>query len=215
MVRVKICGLTRLEDASLAVELGAWALGFIFYPRSPRYISPEQVATLLEQLAKRGRHVERTVGVFVNTPAAEIREIVAQSGINTVQLHGDEKPEDLDQLEGLDIIKAFRLASEEQLESIRAYEKKSLALLFDSAVAGQYGGTGQLSNWDLLAKVRSQKPLIVSGGLAPDNVRAAVETLQAYAIDLSSGVEEAPGIKQHSKLKQLFQILGESHAFRT
>jgi phosphoribosylanthranilate isomerase len=215
MVRVKICGLRRSEDAVLAARLGAWALGFIFYPRSPRYIAPEDVARILEDLAAQNLAVERTVGVFVNTPASEIRRIMAISGLNTIQLHGDETADFVSELDAYPIIKAFRLASLEQMPSIKAFEGKCEALLFDAAVTGQYGGTGQLSNWELLAQVRSEKPLIVSGGLGPENALAAIQRLHPFAIDLSSGVEEAPGIKNHDKIKQLFQLVGESHANRT
>lgn len=212
MVRVKICGLTRQEDAALALRLGAWALGFIFHRPSPRYIEPEAVAALLTQLKSEGLQPHLAVGVFVNADAKTIHDYARRSGVDTVQLHGDEDPALLEQIEGLGIIKAFRLRSAEQLAEIAAFEDYAEAFLFDAALPGQYGGTGQLSDWHLVAQVRSAKPLILSGGLNADNVVAAYKQLQPYALDLSSGVEERPGIKDPVKLHQLFQQLGAAYA---
>ena len=210
-VKVKICGITRSEDAVLAMQLGAWALGFIFYQKSPRYIAPEKVASLLADLNKRGLKPSHAVGVFVDADEAEIRETMRRSGIDTVQLHGDEPAELLEQLKDVRMFKAFRLRDKADIAQISKYEGAADAFLFDAAVAGAYGGTGQQTDWDLLATIHSRTPLIVSGGLKPDNAMAAVQKLQPYALDLSSGVESAPGIKDPEKLQLLFSKLGEGH----
>ena len=210
MFRVKICGITRLEDARFAVESGAWALGFIFYPASPRYVEPERVREILKQLEVLNLKVERAIGVFVNSTATEIFDVVRRSGVDTVQLHGDETPNFLDQLTNMKVFKAFRFEHEDQLPIILDYEAHAEAFLFDASVAGSYGGTGKLADWGLLAKIKSSKPLIVSGGLHPHNVRAAWEQLQPFALDLSSGVESSPGIKDQNKIRILFHNLGVS-----
>lgn len=215
MVRVKICGLTRLEDASMSLRLGAWALGFIFYERSPRFIAPEAVADILTLLQKQGLKAERSVGVFVNCSASVIRDYAARSGIDTVQLHGDEPAHLLDELEGLRVFKAFRLRDASQLDQIKPFEAKAEALLFDAAAAGQYGGSGQVCDWDLIAKIQASKPIILSGGIGPNNALEAYEKVKPYALDLSSGVEQALGIKDPAKLQKLFQQLGAAYAKST
>ncbi len=214
-VKVKICGITRAEDAILALQLGAWALGFIFYEKSPRYIAPEKVKLLLADLQRRGLKPSHAVGVFVDADEKAIRETIRLSGIDTVQLHGDEPAELLEQLKDVRIFKAFRLRDKADIAMIAKYEGAADAFLFDAAVAGAYGGTGQQSDWDLLAQIHSRTPLIVSGGLKPDNALAAVQRLNPFALDLSSGVESAPGIKDPEKLQQLFKKLGEAHGDRT
>jgi phosphoribosylanthranilate isomerase len=209
MVRVKICGLTRLEDAACAVKSGAWALGFIFYPKSPRFIDPNAVGDILRQLKAQGFTPPCTVGVFVNASPDEIRQAKAQSGIDIVQLHGDESPDFLRSLSDLRVWKVFRLKSESELTLVSQFDAPCEAYLFDAAVAGAYGGTGQLADWGLLTRVKTDKPLIVSGGLHLDNARAAWQQLQPYALDLSSGVEDAPGIKSTQKIQALFHSLGD------
>lgn len=212
-VKVKVCGLTRATDAALAVRLGAWALGFIFYPKSPRYIRPEAVATLLAELRQEGLSLPKTVGVFVDATPALIREHLRSSGVDAAQLHGDEELSALIELQDLPLIKAFRLQSEAELPKLLPYAAHAEALLFDAAVPGAYGGTGHKADWGLIEKVRIPKPLILSGGLTPDNIREAIERLRPFALDLSSGVESSPGIKDPEKLYRLFQEVGASHAF--
>jgi phosphoribosylanthranilate isomerase len=210
-MRIKICGITRTEDARLALQLGAWALGFIFYEKSPRYIPAAAVRNILDALVAEGLVPERKVGVFVNASAAQIQDTVKISGIDTVQLHGDESPEFCQQLSGLTLWKAFRLRSADQLLALPAFEPFTEAFLFDAAVPGQYGGTGHTTDWNLVAGIQSSRPLILSGGLHPENLQAAMTAVPAFAFDLSSGVEEKPGIKDAHKLRKLFIARSPSH----
>lgn len=203
-MRIKICGITRSEDARLALKLGAWALGFIFYEKSPRYIPAEDVRRILDELAAEGLVPERKVGVFVNASADLIQKTVKISGIDTVQLHGDESAEFCQSLKGPKLWKAFRLRSAEQLLALPSFEPFTEAFLFDAAVPGQYGGTGHTTDWSLVAGIQSSRPLILSGGLNPDNIQAAAAAVPAFAFDLSSGVEVKPGIKDADKLRKLF-----------
>jgi phosphoribosylanthranilate isomerase len=210
-MRIKICGITRTEDARLALQLGAWALGFIFYEKSPRFIAAEQVRAILDELAAEGLVPERKVGVFVNTAADRIRETLRISGLDTAQLHGDESVEYCQNLKDLRLWKAFRLRSAEQLLVLPSYEPMVEAFLFDAAVPGQYGGTGHTTDWSLVAGIQSSRPLILSGGLHPENIQQAAASVPAFAFDLSSGVEVKPGIKDADKLRKLFMARNPSH----
>lgn len=203
-MRIKICGITRLEDARLSLELGAWALGFIFFAKSPRYVEPEAVKKILDALQVEGLRPQHAVGVFVNASAAEIQDVIQRSGIDTVQLHGDETADFSRSLYPLPLWKAFRLRSAEQLNELPLFEASVQGFLFDAAVAGQYGGTGHTTDWPLVARAQSTKPILLSGGLNPDNIQAAAAAVPAFAFDLSSGVEESPGIKDADKLRKLF-----------
>ncbi len=209
-MRIKICGITRSEDARLALKLGAWALGFIFYEKSPRYIPAEDVRAILDELEAEGLVPERKVGVFVNASADVIQKTVKISGIDTVQLHGDEDAGFCESLKGLNIWKAFRLRSADQLLALPSFEPFTEAFLFDAAVPGQYGGTGHTTDWSLVAGIQSSRPLILSGGLNPDNIQAAAAAVPAFAFDLSSGVEVKPGIKDADKLRKLFMARSPS-----
>ncbi|RUM88595.1 MAG: phosphoribosylanthranilate isomerase [Thermodesulfatator sp.] len=202
--RVKICGITRLEDARLAVSLGAQALGFIFYRRSPRYISPEAAREIVKQLPP----LITTVGVFVNESPEVIREMVERVGLDLVQLHGDEPP-DLARTFFPRVIKALRLASEEDLSSIDLYRGCVRAVLVEPRVKGLYGGTGQTLSWELAYKATQKGlPVILAGGLAPENVSEAVRRVRPYAVDVNSGVERAPGKKDPERMRALFRRLG-------
>jgi phosphoribosylanthranilate isomerase len=202
-MNVKICGLTRSADAEVAMKHGAWALGFIFYPKSPRYVEAGMVRDILKDLAAKGLKPQRTVGVFVNETEERIRAIVRESGIDIVQLHGDESPEFMGKIRDLRIWRALRLRETKQLAEIAAYEPFVEALLFDAAIPGSYGGTGQLADWELLDQVPRRKPMIVSGGLGPGNARDAWQRFGPLALDVASGVESAAGIKDHEKIKLL------------
>ncbi|MDQ3231020.1 MAG: phosphoribosylanthranilate isomerase [Pseudobdellovibrionaceae bacterium] len=210
-MRIKICGITRTEDARLAMSLGAWALGFIFYDKSPRFIEAKRVRQILDELAAEGLIPERKVGVFVNASAETIRQTVQVSGIDTVQLHGDETLAFSQSLKGLRLWKAIRLRTAEQLHELPSFEPYVEAFLFDAAVPGQYGGTGHTTDWSLVASFPSSRPVILSGGLHPDNFQAAAATVPAFAFDLSSGVEVKPGIKDADKLRKLFLLRSPSH----
>lgn len=210
-MRIKICGITRTEDAQLAMSLGAWALGFIFYEKSPRFIEAEGVRVILDALAAVGLVPERKVGVFVNASADIIQNTARISGIDTVQLHGDETTSFVQSLNGLRLWKAFRLRTADQLAALPAFEPYVEAFLFDAAVPGQYGGTGHTTDWSLVAGIQSSRSLILSGGLHPDNLEAAANSVPAFAFDLSSGVEMRPGIKDADKLRKLFTVRSPIH----
>ncbi|MEA3464915.1 MAG: phosphoribosylanthranilate isomerase [Thermodesulfobacteriota bacterium] len=187
-VRVKICGITTIEDALHAVAMGVDALGFVFYPASPRYIAPVQARQIIDQLPP----FVAIVGLFVNAEPDQIRTIIRQCRLDVVQLHGDETPAQCHYPE-VKVIKALRIRGVECLQGLEHYPVS--ALLLDAWVADSYGGTGQLGRWDLAAGVAQQFPVILAGGLTKDNIRAAVDAVQPYAVDVSSGVESSPGAK--------------------
>ncbi|HIE33084.1 MAG TPA: phosphoribosylanthranilate isomerase [Thermodesulfobacteriaceae bacterium] len=202
-VRIKICGITNLEDALLAIELGASALGFIFYPRSPRYIEPEAARKIISHLPP----FVTTVGVFVNESEDFIRKVLSEVGLDLVQLHGDESP-DLCARFFPKAIKALRVRSLEDLKAISAYKGKIRAVLLDTYVKGIPGGTGQTFNWDLARKAKKFGiPVILAGGLRPENIKEALQTARPFAVDISSGVEASPGKKDPEKLQALFAAI--------
>lgn len=193
MVRVKICGITNLEDARHAVACGADALGFVFYPGSPRHVSPERARTIIAALPP----LVTPVGLFVNETPERVRMIAKVCGLEVIQLHGDEPPTACDYAP-LRVIKALRVAA---AASIAGHEKyRTAALLLDAWCADSYGGTGKSFNWELAAEVARQRPVILAGGLTPENVAAAIRTVHPYAVDVSSGVERAPGQKDAAKV---------------
>ena len=195
-IRVKICGITCLDDALVAVEAGADALGFMFYPPSPRSIRPDEVRRIVEQLPP---FVAR-VGVFVNADEQHIRLIVREAGIDTVQLHGKEPVELCRSLAPLPVMKAFRMEGPGALNALTPYT--GCAWLLDSYVAGVFGGTGQTFNWDLACEaVRRGGKVVLAGGLTADNVARAVAAVSPYGVDVSSGVETSPGKKDPDKVR--------------
>jgi phosphoribosylanthranilate isomerase len=195
MVRVKICGITRAEDASAAVDAGADALGFIFSSTSPRLVTNAQAAAIIRTLPP---FLPR-VGVFVNPSDAEVRRAITECGINVLQFHGEEPPEFCRRF-GLPVLKAFRVSSAESLKSLAEYSTETW--LLDSYVAGQRGGTGATFNWDLAADaVNRGGRVILAGGLTPANAADAVRRVRPYALDVSSGVESAPGKKDAAKIR--------------
>lgn len=197
MVRVKICGITNMEDARAAVDYGADALGFIFFPGSPRYITPEKAGEIISYLPP----FVTTVGVFVNEDPAKIRSIAEFSGISMPQLHGDEPP-DVCRLCHR-VIKAFRVRDFTDLASLEKYQ--AAAFLLDTYTPDSYGGTGQVFNWDIALEAKRFGRIILSGGLTPDNIEKAVRMVSPYAVDVSSGVEAAKGKKDLSKLKAFIE----------
>ncbi len=196
-MKVKICGLTRLEDASLAVELGADYLGFIFYPPSPRYMKPKQVKEILAVLPA-GTY--RSVGVFVNASLQDIQDIKAQSGIDMVQLHGEERPSFVAELDPDSVIKVLRAQSTSDMD----IWLKQPYLLIDGDAREEYGGRGVQANWAVAAQCKTvyNGILLLAGGLTQDNVLLAMERVQPDGVDVSSGVESAPGIKDPQKMSQ-------------
>jgi phosphoribosylanthranilate isomerase len=201
VTQVKICGITNKEDALYAAGCGAAALGFIFYPFSPRYIKPEDarkiVSVLPDDLVK--------VGVFVNEKADEIKRVMEYCGLDMIQLHGDESPEYCREFSEYRIIKAVELKNEADLNHALNYDVG--ALLVDSRHTGLYGGTGKKANWDLACRIKNKKPLILSGGLNEKNIAEALQTIAPAALDINSGVESEPSKKDHAKLARIFDII--------
>ncbi len=186
--RVKICGITSVQDALHAAGCGADALGLVFYADSPRCVTRQQARAIIAELPP----FVVPVGLFVNCPAEEIGDIAAGCGFDTVQLHGDEKPDDC-LLAPLRVIKALRVRDRSSLTAIDEYPVS--ALLLDAWVPGSYGGTGRTFNWQLAAAAARRHRVVLAGGLTPDNVAEAVRAVRPYAVDVSSGVESAPGRK--------------------
>ncbi|MGZ8940601.1 MAG: phosphoribosylanthranilate isomerase [Limisphaerales bacterium] len=197
-VRVKICGLTNLDDARTAIDAGAHALGFIFFTGSARYITPAATARIIAQLPP----FVSKVGVFVDESLDAIRQTADETGIDTIQLHGDETPDLCDALarERFKTIKAFRIKDRSSLEVLPSFSTS--AYLLDSYVPGQLGGTGAQFNWDLAIQAATLgTPIILAGGLVPENVRDAVSKVSPYGVDVSSGVESSPGKKDHRRIR--------------
>ncbi len=196
MVRVKICGITNSGDALLAAELGANALGFIFYKRSPRYVAPDKARHIIGQLPP----FVATVGVFVDEDAGAVREIASLAGLDWLQLHGSESPDYCRSL-GRRVIKGFRVKGDEIYAQISAYQGAVQAFLLDTYKPGTLGGTGETFDWELARQVNKCGPIILAGGLTPDNVAQAINIAQPSAVDVASGVEKEPGKKDPEKLR--------------
>lgn len=201
MTQVKICGITNKEDALCAAQCGADALGFIFYPPSPRYITPTDAREIIKTLPA---HLA-IVGVFVNEAAENVKRIAGLCDLDFIQLHGDESVEYCLGFAPEMLIKAVELRDENDLQNAVRYD--TAAILVDSRHAGLYGGTGRKSNWDLAGLLRSKKPLILSGGLNENNVGEALAKVAPPALDINSGVEMKPGKKDHRKLVEIFAII--------
>jgi phosphoribosylanthranilate isomerase len=202
VTKVKICGVTRSEDAEHAVALGAWALGFILWPQSKRAADPGMAAGIARTL--RRRDVE-LVGVFVNQPLDEIEGYADAIGLSYVQLHGDEGPAfcaAVAQRTGCKVIKAARVRHAADLRDLERFHT-DLHLL-DAHVAGMVGGTGETWDWSLLAGRRSKIPFLLSGGLTPDNVAGAIAAVRPWGVDVASGTEASPGVKDPEKLEAFF-----------
>jgi phosphoribosylanthranilate isomerase len=202
MVRIKICGITNLADALLAAELGADALGFIFYSKSPRKVTPDAAQEIIKRLPP----LVLSVGVFVDEEAAVVQELAGRLGLDWVQLHGAETPNYCRSL-GRRVIKAFRVRDENSLLELEPYRGAAQAFLLDTYKPGQMGGTGETFNWDLARRARTYGPIILAGGLTPENVARAMELAQPQAVDVASGVEAAPGKKDPEKLRNFFAAL--------
>ncbi|MDO8736793.1 MAG: phosphoribosylanthranilate isomerase [Thermoleophilia bacterium] len=206
-VKVKICGLTRPQDAALAAELGAWALGVIFAPESPRRISIERAA---EVMGAAPAGIAR-VGVFVNADIAEIAEAVEACGLTAVQLHGDESPAECQAVRertGVPVIKAIAVSGPESLERVVQFDTDYV--LLDTYHPERRGGTGEVFDWSMPAALDEgfrRERLILAGGLNPGNILEAIQKTGSFAVDVSSGVESAPGIKDPDKLRMLFAKL--------
>lgn len=195
MVKVKICGITSLEDALTAVEAGADALGFVFYSASPRHILPDQAAEIIRHLPP----FVQTVGLFVNEEPATVHAAADRCGLDIVQLHGEETPAYCVSIRRR-VIKAFRVKDITSLDELLQYHVAGY--LLDAWSPAARGGTGQTFNWEIAAEaVRRGRPIILAGGLTPGNVAESIRQVRPYGVDVSSGVESAPGRKDAAKIR--------------
>jgi phosphoribosylanthranilate isomerase len=198
-VKVKICGITNAPDALAAVEAGADALGFMFYEKSPRHISIPEAAGIIRELPP----FIMKVGVFVNASEDVVLRALGDCGLNMLQFHGHETPEYCTQF-GLMSMKAFRIRDAESLNTLTDYSTD--AWLLDAFVADKLGGTGEKFNWELAIEAKKfGRPIFLAGGLTPANVADAVRLVQPYGVDVSSGVEAAPGKKDHAKIREFIK----------
>jgi phosphoribosylanthranilate isomerase len=200
-VKVKICGITRAVDAQFAALLGATALGFIFWPGSPRYIPPERARAIVAGLPDG----VVPVGVFVNQPVGDVYGITRRTGLGAVQLHGSEDPRAFAGL-GVQIIKAVAVGEGFDPSSV-ATIPTDVTVLLDARDPVKHGGTGRTIDWNVAARVAAERPVVLSGGLTSLNIRAAVAAVRPQMVDLSSGVESAPGVKDHERLRAVFREL--------
>jgi phosphoribosylanthranilate isomerase len=199
---VKICGITRLEDGQTAVRYGASALGFICWPGSPRFVTADRVRAIVAALPRS----ITTVGVFVNQEASHINAVAREAGLSAVQLHGDETPAFAADI-ALPVIKSLAIgACEADLPTADAWPNDVL-LLADSRDPVRRGGTGVIVDWTAAAVLAARRRLLLAGGLTPDNVADAIAHVQPFGVDVSSGVEASPGIKDHDKLAALFAVI--------
>ena len=193
-VKVKICGMTNLKDVKVAVDGGVDAVGFIFYKKSPRSVTMQTVREIVLELPP----FVDSVGVFVDETAEQINKIADRCNLDRVQLHGDESPAFCKKIRRR-VIKAIRVKDIQSLKKLSDYPVSSF--LLDTFSEDQYGGTGKVFDWNLAYPAKRYGPIILAGGLTPNNVRQAIQRIQPYGVDVCSGVESQPGIKDHKKMK--------------
>jgi phosphoribosylanthranilate isomerase len=201
-MRVKICGITNLDDAAEAVRLGAWAIGLIHVEQSPRRVEP----TIAAEISAAFRRKTEVAGVFVNPELDEVASAVEDEGLSIVQLNGEEGPSfcsEVARKTGAKVMKAVHVSSAAEIHSAEAY--RTDLHLFDRKARGLWGGTGESFDWTLLRDRRSQVPAVLAGGLRPENVAAAIEVAHPFAVDVASGVEAEPGRKDHAALEAFFE----------
>lgn len=208
MVRVKTCGITRRDDALIAMEAGVHALGLVFHPESPRFIAPSQAREMILSLPP----LVSWVGVFVNQYVEVVLETARQVGLDTIQLHGEESRQECHYCleKGFRVVKAIRVASEEDLKVSEKYRGAVSAILLDTRVTGEYGGTGRTFPWKLALQVKDI-PIILAGGLNPENVAQAIAKVHPWGVDVSSGVEMAPGLKDPMLIREFMNNILRRH----
>ena len=198
---VKICGITRLEDADAAIRCGAGAIGFVFWPKSPRFVDPYRARAIAASLPP----FVATVGVFVNQPAGYVNGVASLVGLAAVQLHGDETAAFASEIRR-PVLKAIALRDRPDDAAPDAWPAR-FTLLLDVHDPDQRGGTGRTIDWARAAGVAAARRVVLAGGLTPENVGAAIRTVRPFGIDVSSGVEATPGVKDHQKLNELFHAV--------
>jgi phosphoribosylanthranilate isomerase len=211
VTRVKICGITRAEDALLAVEHGAWAIGMVFHPASVRLCSLGSA----EQIGAAFRRRVELAGVFVNAPLDEVAAVAERCHLSLLQLHGDEGPaycREAARRTGCRIVKAARVRDASSVRSLRPF--RTDFHLLDAYVPGRPGGTGETFNWELAGRRRQGVPVILSGGLTPDNVADGIRAVEPYAVDTASGTEAAPGRKDPARVTAFFRAVEAASADR-
>ena len=199
-MKIKICGITNMDDALLAAELGADALGFIFVKSSPRYIHPSAARKIIQELPP----FVVPVGVVADSTRKDILKLIEETRIRCIQFHGNELPKQMTKF-SIQIYKSFRVDKEFNLETLQHY--KGSAYLLDTHVDGTLGGTGKTFDWEIAIAAKAYGCIILAGGLTPENIAEAVKKVQPYAVDVNSGVESAPGKKDKNKLKLLFKTI--------
>ena len=201
MTEIKICGITRIDDALCAAENGADAIGFIFHPASPRYIVPERAKEIVAAIPRR----IATVGVFVNRKVEDVVQTADDCGLDLIQLHGDESPDYCRRFPPERIIKAVFPRTLEDLRTLALYNVR--AFLVDFRESGRYGGTGKRADWPLAARLAKERPLILAGGLCIENIEKALAAVVPDAVDMNSGIERSPGIKDHDRIRRIIEIV--------
>ena len=210
MTRVKVCGVAELDDARLAVELGAWAVGMVFHPESPRACDPGTAELIGGELKRRAE----VVGVFVNWPLEELEHMADRASLTILQLHGDEGPaycREAARRTGARVMKAVQAKDAAAVRKLDSYREADLHML-DAHSPDLRGGTGHTFEWRLAEHHRSHVPLVLSGGIDPDNVGEAIEAVHPYAVDSASGTEAEPGRKDPAKLRALFRSVEQADA---
>ena len=203
MVRVKICGITNVEDALLACELGADAIGLNFYEKSPRCIPPFAASKIIGKLPP----FVAAVGIFVNWQAAPVTSLAKALGLSAAQLHGDESPKLAGEIaKKVSVIKALHVGKGTVLPQFAKY-RGTAAFLLDAPHSGQYGGTGHTTDWNLAQTAAKSHCILLAGGLTPENVAEAILTVRPYAVDVTSGVESKPGKKDPARLRAFFEAV--------
>ncbi len=205
--RIKVCGITEFKDAETAVSYGADALGFIFVERSPRYIDPEKAREIIKKLPP----FINTVGVFVDEEVVLLEEIAAFCKLSVLQLHGSESPSYCSEV-SKPVVKAYQVGTEAVKGVLDDYADVVHGFLLDTFHNDLAGGTGMTFDWSLINKIEPPGPIILAGGLNPENVGAAVKEVNPYAVDVNSGVEDAPGSKDMNKLQKFFQEVRKADA---
>jgi phosphoribosylanthranilate isomerase len=201
MVRVKICGITNLRDAHAACDLGAYALGFNFYENSPRAIAPAAAWNIRRQLPR----AVQAVGIFVNWSPTAVVALCTSLQLSAAQLHGDESVQDVRACsKTLPVIKAFRVPPTVSSARLKKFPRDTTFLL-DAARPGQFGGSGRTTNWAFARRLATKRPILLAGGLTPENVADAIRTVRPYAVDVATGVESRPGKKDHGKMREFFR----------